>query len=465
MSFLVYQTQGLRIYKGDTATVQNYVGLEGELSVNTETKAVYVHDGITAGGTPLTTASDAEMLGMTLGQLANVYLDSQTDKSIVAFNQADNTWRSIEGLKLGELLDMVLSSPNEGDLLSYDSATQKWINVPASTGGSGATNLTGLDDVNLTAPTNNQVLTYDETAGRWVNMDAAAGGGGGAGLPKIDYGNYAVTMDGQVDDEVSPEGSGYFYRASTTSQNTEFDQKRDMFDYEPDNFDLMMMSWDFNRQKWILIRGADFMTRSATDSRYYHKNVVYQKSETYTKSEVDSAITAAAAASGGGGGGGIPIGSIIAWPYSHGWQFPEGFLPCNGTELTHTHFSDLFQVYGYTFSVGVMKNSSWQVMNDYYEIESFQNSKPENQRMFHLPDLRSKLLMGADADTHYYFNDELKGQTYFDPWDTPPQVTHELTWNETNSGPSYDFYHPNGMAEARKLMPAAYGVAYLCKAY
>ena len=460
MSFLVFQSQGLRIFKGDTATVQNYTGQDGELSINTETKAVYVHDGLTAGGTPLTTASEAEMLGMTLGQLANVYLDSQSDKSIVAFNQADNTWRSIEGLKLGELLDMVLSSPNEGDLLSYDSATQKWINVPASTGGDGVTNLTGLDDVNLTSPTNNQVLTYDETAGRWINKDAAAGGGGGgAGLPKIDYGNYAVTMDGQVDDEVSPDGTGYYYSARTSGSQPFFDQKRNMYDYDPDNWDLMMMAWDFNQQKWILIRGGDFMTAATSDDRYYNKNAVY------TKTQVDDAIAAAGGGSAGGGGG-IPIGSIIAWPFSHTWEHPEGYFACWGFELRQIDYPDLFQAYGYTFCPGVMKDNSWQVMNDWYAIRDFQEAKPESDRMFCIPDLRSKLLMGADADTNYYFNDTLKSGSYFDPQDIPEATTHELSWNETNATPTYEYYHwssPNALTSP--LMPRAKAVAYLCRAF
>ena len=63
MSFQVFQAQGLRIFSGDTATCAAYTGNEGELSINTETKAVYVHDGLTAGGTPLTTAEAAELAG------------------------------------------------------------------------------------------------------------------------------------------------------------------------------------------------------------------------------------------------------------------------------------------------------------------------------------------------------------------------------------------------------------------
>jgi len=133
MSFLVYQAQGLRIFAGDTATCAGYTGNAGEISVNTETKAVYVHDGLTAGGTPLTTAEQAELLGMTLGQLANVELDS----------------------------------PSDGQVLVYDEAAEVWKNELVAGAGGGAVDLDGLNDVELANPADGQALVYD--TGKWIN--------------------------------------------------------------------------------------------------------------------------------------------------------------------------------------------------------------------------------------------------------------------------------------------------------
>ena len=258
MSFLVYQAQGLRIFAGDTATCAGYTGLAGELSINTETKAVYVHDGITAGGTPLTTASEAEMLGMTLGQLANVYLTSQTDKSLLSFDLDSDSWKSIEGLKVSDLIDTAVNTPSEGDLLAYDGATQKWKNVPASTGGAGATNLTGLDDVNLVSPANDQVLSYNSSTSKWENKAAPAGGGsGGSGLPVVSYADYTVTTGGQIDDEKDAThgdypNSGYFYTSPSTG-STNFYSQQKLGDWEVGNNDCLMLMWDFAKQKWKLI--------------------------------------------------------------------------------------------------------------------------------------------------------------------------------------------------------------------
>ena len=79
MSFQVYQAQGLRIYTGDTATVNSYVGLAGELAINTETKSVRILDGLNPGGVPLSTAGGVELQGLNIEQLANLLVSSPQD--------------------------------------------------------------------------------------------------------------------------------------------------------------------------------------------------------------------------------------------------------------------------------------------------------------------------------------------------------------------------------------------------
>ena len=142
MSFQVYQAQGLRIFSGDTATCAAYTGNAGELSINTETKAVYVHDGLTAGGTPLTTAEAAELAGITLGQLANIELSSPTDGQTLVFNETSGVWEnqtvavgSGSGSGSGTGLALNISNPADGQALVY--ASGQWVNqAVAASGGS-----------------------------------------------------------------------------------------------------------------------------------------------------------------------------------------------------------------------------------------------------------------------------------------------------------------------------------------
>jgi hypothetical protein len=469
MSFQIYQAQGLRIFAGNTATCANYTGNAGEISINTETKAVYVHDGLTAGGTPLTTASEAEMLGMTLGQLANVYLESQSDKSLLSFDLNSDSWKSIEGLKIEDLLDMAVISPNEGDLLSYDSVAKTWKNVPASSGGAGATNLTGLDDVNLVSPANDQVLSYNSSTSKWENKAAAAGaggGGGGAGLPKIDWGSYAVTMDGQVDDEKDSNGAGYIYKADDVpSNNTSFDHKESLYDWDSDNDDNILLGWDYSKSKWKLIRGGDFLTRGGGFYWFYKRN------ETYSKAEVDAAISG-----GGGGGGGVPIGTIASWPFTAGGAYfmPDGWLLCNGAQVyqnAQNGYPDLFQVLGYKCCPGTMFNpNTGSFFETEMEVQQFMESFTEAGKQFCVPDLRNKILIGSDENTMgAYF--EVEGRysdpLLFDQIGSEIFNTHELTWNETNAGPTWTDWSkpwlgPNGVTNP--AMPTGRTVSYMIKA-
>ena len=90
MSFQVFQAQGLRIYAGDTATVNSYTGLPNELAINTETKSVRVLDGVTPGGVPLTTTNGAELQGLNIEQLANLLVT--TPKNGEALVYQDGKW-------------------------------------------------------------------------------------------------------------------------------------------------------------------------------------------------------------------------------------------------------------------------------------------------------------------------------------------------------------------------------------
>ncbi len=50
-------TTELRLRRGNTAQHASFTGPEGEITVNTQTKAIHVHDGVTPGGTPIAGAT------------------------------------------------------------------------------------------------------------------------------------------------------------------------------------------------------------------------------------------------------------------------------------------------------------------------------------------------------------------------------------------------------------------------
>ena len=52
----------LQLRRGSTSQHSSFTGAAGEVTVDTDKKVVVVHDGSTAGGTPLAKASDVAVL-------------------------------------------------------------------------------------------------------------------------------------------------------------------------------------------------------------------------------------------------------------------------------------------------------------------------------------------------------------------------------------------------------------------
>lgn len=67
---------------------------------------------------------------------------------------------------------------------------------------------------------------------------------------------------------------------------------------------------------------------------------------------------------------GVPVGAIIGFPFE---TPPDGYLPCNGAEVSRTVYADLFAVIGTTFGDG------------------------DGVTTFNLPDLRGEFIRGWDA--------------------------------------------------------------------
>ncbi len=77
-------TTELRFRRGNTAQTNAFTGAEGELTVNTQTKGIHVHDGVTPGGTPI---SGAAGLAAHLADTANPHV---VTKAQVGLGSVDN---------------------------------------------------------------------------------------------------------------------------------------------------------------------------------------------------------------------------------------------------------------------------------------------------------------------------------------------------------------------------------------
>ena len=129
-----------QLRRGTNAQRLGLTPLQGELIYTTDTKALYVGDGTTAGGTSVGGGGGGA-----------------TD--------------------LNDLADVVITgTPTSGQVLKYNGTN--WVNGTDSTGGGGGA-LDDLTDVVITGtPTSGQVLKYNGT--NWVNGTDSTGGGGGA---------------------------------------------------------------------------------------------------------------------------------------------------------------------------------------------------------------------------------------------------------------------------------------------
>mgnify|MGYP001213876135 FL=1 len=92
----------LRLRRGTDAERQLITPAAGELIYTTDTKALYIGDGTTAGGVVVQGAGGG---GGTLGGLTDVTLGSISDGQVLAWSSSDNYWRAVNpaGATLGNL--------------------------------------------------------------------------------------------------------------------------------------------------------------------------------------------------------------------------------------------------------------------------------------------------------------------------------------------------------------------------
>lgn len=150
----------LQIRRGTDASRQTVTPAEGELVYSTDTKRVYVGDGVTAGGVAVGSGSSGS------GATYSISAETVTGGANLRLTGSD---ASTDDVKLAAGSNVTITRTDANTITIASTAS----------GSGGATNLDGLTDVVLTSPTQGQVLKYN--GANWVNDTDATGSGGGSG--------------------------------------------------------------------------------------------------------------------------------------------------------------------------------------------------------------------------------------------------------------------------------------------
>ena len=130
------------------------------------------------------------------------------------------------------------------------------------------------------------------------------------------------------------------------------------------------------------------------------------KSDTYTKKEIDEKLDNPTIT-----GDTLPIGSVVEWT---GTQTPQGWLLCDGREVSRTTYSELFAAIGTVWGAG------------------------DGSTSFNIPDYRDKFVLGAGGNV--------------DLAETGGESKVKLNLNEVP--PHYHYLNNNGNDDTRLTMNA-----------
>ena len=192
-------TKAIQRRRGTTAQHSTFTGLNGELTVDTEKKTVVVHDGSTAGGTPLAKAADtvnltgAQTVAGVKTLSSNPVLDAGTASTALALDASKNVV-SVTNTGTGDnvlsnsptLVTPALGTPASGVVTNLTGTASININgtVGATTASTGAfTTLTASTNLSSTrinprtsSTASTATLTPDISAFDQYNLTAQAAG-------------------------------------------------------------------------------------------------------------------------------------------------------------------------------------------------------------------------------------------------------------------------------------------------
>lgn len=157
----------LLLRRGTAAEAAAYTGGEGELFVDLDNNQVYVHDGVTAGGTALVGGASIILSDLSVGPEGIASGDGS-----IAYDNTTGVFTYTPPVIPSDLTDLSISDGTNGQILTTDGAG----NFSFTTVGGVSNTLDGLSDVTITSVADGEVLAYDSGTSSWVNTTAASGG-------------------------------------------------------------------------------------------------------------------------------------------------------------------------------------------------------------------------------------------------------------------------------------------------
>jgi hypothetical protein len=154
----------LRLRRGTDAERLLITPLEGELIYTTDTKKLYVGDGITLGGNAIDTFGSgglADLSQSSINDLADVNADSTmpTDGDVLAYDATSGDWRS-QTINLDTISNVSVASVTDGQVLVYNGATDIWENQNVAGVGGGVVE-GGNYAINIVAEDSSLLLDYE----------------------------------------------------------------------------------------------------------------------------------------------------------------------------------------------------------------------------------------------------------------------------------------------------------------
>ena len=165
----------LRLRRGTDSERLLITPAEGELIYTTDTKKLYVGDGVTVGGNPVDTDTNTNvdvanaLASLSINDLGDVNADSTVANTgdILAYDAASGDWRATppgELTELNSLSDVNLAGVLDGEIIAFNSVSGNFENQQNT-----LLNLKDFDET--TTRKANSVIVYNESTGLYENSD------------------------------------------------------------------------------------------------------------------------------------------------------------------------------------------------------------------------------------------------------------------------------------------------------
>ena len=163
----------LRLRRGTDSERLLITPAEGELIYTTDTKKLYVGDGVTVGGNPVDTDTNTNvdvanaLASLSINDLGDVNADSTVANTgdILAYDAASGDWRATppgELTELNSLSDVNLAGVLDGEIIAFNSVSGNFENQQNT--------LLNLSDVNLAGVLDGEIIAFNSISGNFENQ-------------------------------------------------------------------------------------------------------------------------------------------------------------------------------------------------------------------------------------------------------------------------------------------------------